>query len=151
MYIKFSATLANVKNDPCIYILYTSQSWTTSLQFNNTVLVVFYVCGALTLGNSYTSDPCTNTDGAQQFSTGFGYESGAGISDSGWVSSSFISSSLMRSFSCSMRSSSADIFWASDSQLSVHWLLMRHKEEDTIIVRVEYLLENIIVMTNALV
>ena len=46
-----------------------------------------------------------------------------------------------------MRSSSADIFWASDSQLSVHWLLMR---KDTIIIRVEYLLENIIVMTNGM-
>ena len=81
---------------------------------------------ALTCGYSYTNSPCRNMEGAQQFSTGLGYGSVAGIGKSEWVSSSFTSNSLMRSFSCSMCSSSADILWASDSQSSTHWLLMWH-------------------------
>ena len=42
---KINGTLANINNDPCIYVLYTSQSWTTLLQFNDTVLVVFMRVG----------------------------------------------------------------------------------------------------------
>ena len=40
---------------------------------------------ALTCGHSYTNSPCTNMDGAQQFSTVRGYE---GVRESGSVSSS---------------------------------------------------------------
>lgn len=91
-----------------------------------------YVCGeiswwrghALALGNLYTNLPCTNSDVAQQFFTGLGYGGVAciGESASGCVSSSFCSKSRMRSFSCS----SAEILWASDSQVNAHWLSMWH-------------------------
>ena len=37
---------------------------------------------ALTLGHSYSNLPCTNTDGAQQFSTRWGYGSVAGVGES---------------------------------------------------------------------
>ena len=37
---------------------------------------------ALKLGHSYSNLPCTNTDGAQQFSTGWGYGSVAGGGES---------------------------------------------------------------------
>ena len=37
---------------------------------------------ALKLGHSYTNLPCTNTDGAQQFSTRWGYEGVAGVGES---------------------------------------------------------------------
>ena len=38
---------------------------------------------ALKLGHSYSNLPCTNTDEAQQFSTGWGYEGVAGVGKSG--------------------------------------------------------------------
>ena len=36
---------------------------------------------ALKLGHSYSNSPCTNTDEAQQFSTRWGYGSGAGVGE----------------------------------------------------------------------
>ena len=61
-----------------------------------TTLYQLCVCGdtswwrgqALKLGHSYSNLPCTNTDGAQQFSTGWGYEGGAGVRESESKSSS---------------------------------------------------------------
>ena len=67
-----------------------------------TTLYQLCVCGdtswwrgqALKLGHSYSNLPCTNTDGAQQFSTGWGYEGGAGVRESESKSSSAEVSSI---------------------------------------------------------